>query len=271
MVVASERLRTTEVLTAPRILRLDEAGFAHQRNRLAELYYRGWADMGLCPSREEAARRIDHCLPEHTIVVWDDERQEIFGVLNTAPARVANLLELGERFPTYRSVEAAGGERGVPLQANCRVCYSVVVPHGLRLQQPQPGMTSSAVAEFLLKAAAVPGQRTIAYSRFGRVPAGRSLSDHYKTSQGNVVDSGAVGLHERFGGLTVALIEGSRPEDVAGGGGNVLVAYPMSPEEEIRFAEIRQRRRQGSVGMEQHGAITLLEDSKDLRLFETLL
>lgn len=261
MVVATERLRTNEILHDPRIVRLNEASFWRYRERMADLYYLGWTEQGLCPSREEAVRRLDQCLPQNTFVVFDDQRQEVFGVLNTVSAQVGSTLELCERFPTYRSVEAAASEPSTSNEANVCICYSVVVPHGLKMAQSTPAMMTKAVAEYLLKTIPLPPQqRKIAYSRFGNVPSGRSLLDHYQASQGNVVDSGAVGLHERLGGLTVALIDHSRTEDRLGGGGNVLVAYPTSAGEATRFADLRQKRQQELPPVEQHGAITLFQD-----------
>lgn len=262
-----ERLQTNEVLHDPRIVRLNEASFQRYRERMADLYYLGWTEQGLCPSREEAVSRIDRYRPEHTFVVFDNARQEVFGVLNTAPAQADDLLELCERFPTYRSVEAAGSEPAASTAANVRICFSVIVPHGLRMQPSAPGMASTSVAEFLLKHSTDPQQRTLAYSRFGNVPPDCSLADQYRSSQENMARSGAVGLHERFGGLTVALIDNARPEDELGGRGNVLVAYPMTEQEEQQFAAVRQRRRQGAVEVVRHGTITLFDDVSLMQLF----
>ncbi len=206
--------------------------------QLAQIYFQTWQAEGLCPSLTEAADKMAAFNPQDTYVVIDPEGK-IYALIQTLPVNLPSLAYLPYRFPTYKSVETASARRQKADNPNYLICFSINALPGYRVTAPE-GETQS-LARFLLTHLPTACVK-VAYSRFCHYD-GPALLDFYLKNLGNSQKLGAVGMHENLGGLTVAIIAGSRPEDMRGGGANVIVLYPKNEPEAAKITTIKAARR----------------------------
>lgn len=207
--------------------------------QLTQIYFETWAAEGLCASYEEAAVKMAAFNPADTYVVIS-EAGEVYALVQTLPVHLPSLAYLPHRFPTYTSVEVASRAAERDAHPNFVICFSINARPGFKIKAAEDKNIS--LARFLLTNLPTPPDcHKVAYSRFCNY-AGGSLLDFYLSNLGSPKKLGAAGMHENLGGITAAIIENSRPEDSRGGGANVIVTYPNTPEEAILFSQIKANR-----------------------------
>lgn len=245
---------------------------------LRELHCREWQRIGLCVDEEAPESRVDQFDARGTFVVRGrtvEGTEKAVGQINTIPVKADSIAALVEHFSTYAAVvdqsREQAAQKQLPTDANYRVCFSITADQRYRVEDRQNPRGKSTAVALLQWLGDGTSERKIAYSRVGRA---EQQADPQEAAQQvlSVVLSddsearGAVGLHESLGGITVAIIPDARPEDQRGGGANVLVAYPHSPQEAQQFAAIRAARQANNSKLLQevgHGFVfTDIEDLK---------
>lgn len=227
------------IIENPRVVRLSEAG-RYLHGQLADIYFFSWNRESLCDSLDEANRKVNSFDPEEAFVVIDENTGLALAMINTLPVHAVSIEDLCRQFPTYNSVEEASCKAQKVFQPNFRVCFSIVASPGFRILRSQDRTES--LASFLIKNLPQnPKVHQIAYSRYSNIPPNTKLVDFYLNNLENPQLLGPVGMHEHLGGLAVSFLEGARP-DKNGGGGNILVLYPNSEEERIKFDRIKKTR-----------------------------
>lgn len=225
--------------------------------QLAQVYYRTWQPEGLCSDIDEALAKMGAFNPEDCFVVTRADSQ-IYALVQTLPVLLPSFAYLPHAYPTYASVEETCSAHAHSPNPNFIICFSINALPGYRVKTNSGSMS---LARFLLtRVPAPPGANRLAYSRFSSVKPGSNLLTHYRKNLLRPENLGPVGMHEAFGGLTVALIENSRLEDSRGGGGNVLLIYPKNEAEREAFEAARARRLMHLPLTRTKGNITLLVD-----------
>lgn len=206
--------------------------------QLAQIYFQTWNNEGLCPTYEEAFSKMESFNPDDTYVIIDDSNH-VYALIQTLPVALDSPAGLPDQFPTYQSVESASTNHLQPNQPNFIICFSINALPGFRIQDNGKNVS---LARYLLTNLPVPPNcHKIAYSRF-RDHNDCSPLDFYLQNQDDPQKLGAVGMHENLGGITVAIIYNSRPEDIRGGGANVIVYYPNNQAEADRVNSIKSDR-----------------------------
>lgn len=235
----------------------------------ARVYFDAWHEADnwentLCPDFPHALHRMKTYDRENTRVLLD-ENKNIIAVLNTLPFYAKRgIADIIQAFPTYSDLEWSSRrfERPDGHMPNYLICFSITADKGHKIRTTQGSVSPS---QFLLENFNNPWKaRKLAYSRFkGPVPMGQNLEkfyfDNIKTGNTNVL--GAVGMHEHYGGIAVAFLSGSRPEDTEGGKGNVLVIYPKNEEERRFFNLLKFIRKENSRSDPRHGLIPIYQDN----------
>ncbi len=237
MVVAPAEVRKeTRYIENPLVV--SAAQFPDYLHQTAIKYQHTWTGAGICMSDDEAQREVASFHPASIFLLTDG--REIFAQVHTAAIRVPSLIDLVRQFPTHASVRHQATEPPYP-NPNFIVCFSLNCPPGYRVMHN--GRETSLARALITGVPMPPGARRLAYS-FVYVPPGQALMQHYIRHMYDGTLAGPVLMHEQgFGGISVAVINGSRPEHTLGGGGNVLVLHPRDEEEAHVFALMKQARR----------------------------
>lgn len=207
--------------------------------QLATIYYQTWQAEGLCGSLTEAAEKMAAFDPENAYIIIDEAKEIVYALIQTLPIHLPSLAYLPHVFPTYRSVEEACLAHSKAINPNFLICFSINVLPGYRIGLTQEKTQS--LSRFLLKNLPVPsGANRVAYSRFNAIE-GDPL-EFYLKHLNDTRAWGAVGIHE-IEGVTAFIIKNARPEDIRGGGCNIPVVYPKTPEEAAQFTRIKAMRR----------------------------
>lgn len=206
--------------------------------QLAHIYFQTWQAEGLCPSLTEAADKMAAFNPEDCYVVIDPGGK-VYALIQTLPVNLPSLAHLPYAFPTYASIEAASASHQKAENPNYLICFSINALPNYRIKLTNSN--SQSLARFLLTNLPTACVK-IAYSRFCNYD-GPSPLDFYLKNLGNSQKLGAVGMHENLGGITFAIISNSRPEDLSGGGANVLVVYPKNEQAAAKIITIKEARR----------------------------
>lgn len=206
--------------------------------QLAHIYFQTWQTEGLCLSLTEATDKMAAFNPEDTYVVIDPEGK-VYAIIQTLPVNLPSLAHLPYAFPTYASVEAASANHQTDENPNFLICFSINALPNYRIKLSNSN--SQSLARFLLTNLPTACVK-IAYSRFCNYDGPTPL-DFYLKNLGNSQKLGAVGMHENLGGITFAIISNSRPEDLTGGGANVLVVYPKNEQDAAKITTTKEDRR----------------------------
>lgn len=236
------RDKSEVIIENPQVVSLSKAG-RYIYGQLADIYFFSWNREGLCDSLDEASLKINSFDPEETFIVSDTSSGLVLAMINTLPVRAASIEDLCRQLPTYKSVEEASSKAQKVFQPNFRICFSIVASPGFRILRGESsqGKTESLSSFLIRNLPQSPKIHQIAYSRYSTITPNTNLVDYYFANLNNPQALGPVGMHEHLGGLAVAFIENSRPEDTRGGG-NILVLYPNSEEEQLRFDRIKKAR-----------------------------
>lgn len=210
--------------------------------KAARMYAAAWGPQ-LCDDEHLALEKMLHFDATQAWVATDPDG-EPRGLLHSVGVYVPTLSALYGMVPTYGMVESLAGSGGSGTgRVSVRVCFSLAVPDKVRIASFD-GSKPMSIAQFLLDVRKQePSVRTLAYSKVNHVPQDMSLVDAVQQGFRNTQFLGAVGLHEHLGGITVAVLNGSRMEDHVGGQGNVLVAYPKTHDESALFETIKAQRK----------------------------
>ncbi len=243
--MASAELETKkEVLNHVSVIRVG-ARQAELLPQLAKIYHETWRAEGLCSSEADAIEKMAAFNPEDTFVVIDDETGEAYALIQTLPVTTPLLVNIPTEYPTYRSVENKCKAHAEATNPNFVICFSINVLPGYRVQVSPD--TDWSLARFLIDGLPVPpNANRVAYSRFSHYDGPTPL-DFYLDHLADPRSLGPVGMHENIAGpkksgITFAIIEEARPEDVNGGRANVLVVYPKNDAERDAFEAARTRR-----------------------------
>ncbi len=242
MAKAEGQNKSEVIIKNPQAVRLSEAD-SLLYPQLTDIFFQAWHNEGLCENPDTAERKVYSFDPEEAFAVIDKDTGLALAMINTLPVEVANIEDLCRKFPTYSSVEFASISHHKATFPNFRICFSVVATPGFRVLRGESSQTES-LASFLLRN--LPQNlniHQIAYSRYSNIAPNTKLADYYLANLDDPKMLGPVGMHEHLGGLAVAFLEGSRPEDLRGGGGNILVLYPNTPEEQQHFDHLKKARR----------------------------
>jgi hypothetical protein len=216
--------------------------------KVASLYHTSWAQEGLSHGFTEALEKVTFFDASQAWVATGGAIKP-HGVLHTVGIHALTLDTLYARVQTYAHVEGLAGMGG-DQHVSMRLCFSLAAPQKIRVTSPGD-FYKKTIAEVLLRS--LPknrNERVIAFSRTNAYDNSMPIVDFVKHGFGDSRMLGAVGLHEHLGGLTLAVLTGSRPEDVRSGGANILVAYPMNEKEEALFAALRAKRKEVRSALE---------------------
>lgn len=235
--------------------------YNYLKETLADHYFRAWRNLGLCSSLTEAQRRLDNYndqgVFESSFIVSDNEKGKIYSLLLTTNVRADSLFELLLKIPKYRSFEnrifdASKGQIGFS------VCFSITAEPGYRVKM---GGDNISLSQFNLFGYETPeGFYKCAYSRLHGVKK-QSLPGFYVRNVANPYLLGATGMHEgAYGGLTLAIIKGSRPEDALGGEANTFILLPRDETQREINTQVISNRRGGFVPYEKIGPYMIFRD-----------
>lgn len=233
------------------------------RNRLADHYFRAWREEGLCGTFDEAQRRLDRYdeagVFKTSFIVSDHEKDTIYSLLLTTNIRADSTLDLLEKIPRYRSFETIipGKDKG---EIGFSVCFSITAERGFRVKKDESLHVS--LSQFnLFEFKAPSGFYKAAYSRLSGVGR-RNLPKFYARNVASPQSLGATGMHENaYGGATLAIIRGSRPEDTSGGRSNTFILLPSDETQREINIQILEGRRRGFVPYEKIGPFFLFKDA----------
>lgn len=243
------------------------------REQMRTLHMREWQREGMCFDPAAPESQVDLFNLEESFVIFDPETHRLLAQINSVPTDAASLRELCALFPTYRSIVDVSRNHDVPQSdSRYRICFSVTASQDHRLKIM--GKPVSPAGTMLRSMDGLTPEIKIAYSRLGGVPQGtEDLVEFYveqlrlsqlsnRAAQVKARQAlGAVGMHEHLGGIVVAILQNSRPEDQRAGGANVLVRYPQTPEEISFIKDLRKQRLTGSIPTEEIDSGILLTDA----------
>lgn len=232
-------------------------------SQLTDLHVREWQKIDLCTDPNTPESQADQFDPTETFVVVDTDTGELVAQINTVTTAAESLEELCQQFPTYADVVSASRDHVTPSNpARYRICFSITARQDQRLLDPQSpgGHVVSPAGTLLRELGQLTPEIKIAYSRFGNVPpTTEDFVEFYvqqlrlsmspdKTEHAQAVQAlGAVGMHEHLGGITNAILLNGRPEDMRGGGMNVLVQYPRDDAERKLFSARKEDRAERGI------------------------
>ncbi len=255
------KTETKEILSNVSIVEVGK-DYPALRQKLADHYFRAWNKEGLCDSEAEAIRRLDAYNENpnfSAFIAVDASKEKIYGLLLTLKTRANSFFAVLDQFPNYASFEKYSGERVGDSEIN--ICFSITAEPKYRVKNANAEDNKS-LSEFLLFGfPRNPNSVQLAYSRIPGVNDSR-IQDYYVKNLKNSNLLGATGMHENaYGGLTIATIEGSRPEDTAGGRGNTLILFPKDEEEKEYLEKVKAIRKEtGVVTVMNLGRFTLFLD-----------
>ena len=223
----------------------------------AQAYANAWRLAGIDISDTSALETVRQLDASQTYIARAPEKS-VIGALHTVAVHTTGIQDFFLQWPTHESILAqARMKNQIPnkIPATARVCFSLAVPVPYRIQHDgrPKGMT---VAEALLDQ--LPGERPVAYSKVASVDG--DLVEQVQSGMNEPRLLGPAGLHEHLGAIIVAVFRGSRPEDMRGGGGNVIAVYGQNSEEKQELAEWKARRLADGIPFEQtarYGAASL--------------
>lgn len=236
--------------------------YSYLRSALSDHYFRAWSDQGLCVSPNEAKGRLDRYYEsgvfESSFIVARPEREKIYSLLLTVNIRADSTFDLLQKIPRYRSFESRviGSDRG---REGFSVCFSITSDSRFRAKKDSATISLSRLNLFEYETP--PGYFKAAYSRL----AGVGRSNPYRFYVRNLTKPqilGPTGMHEwAYGGVTLAIIKGSRPEDASGGGVNTFILLPRDGTQKEINAQILEGRKRGCVPYEKIGSFLLFSDT----------
>lgn len=256
-------LLTKEILTNVSVEKIGP-NYGIFRDRLADHYWRAWGQHGLCKSLEEAYRRLNAYervgVFESSFIALTPKRDKIYAALLTRNLRAESILDFCEKVPKYRFFEfpIPGADKG---SLKISVCFSITAEGGFRVKNEDMPEDVS-LSEFLIFGyKTAPGAYKTAYSRLAGVGR-RSVIKYYAKNVSLPRQIGATGMHETaYGGVTLAIIKGSRPEDAEGGCANTFVLLPKDETQREINAQILENRKRGFVPFEKIGPFILFLDT----------
>jgi|GEM_PF-4460406 len=231
-------------------------------------YLETWKRAGIEMDPIQALRKIENFNPEVVFLLTNPDKTEVYAQIYTAFARVNSVREIGQKFPTYESIEKAA-QKMIPSGPNLLICFSLNCPEGFRVLDR--GVEMSLARAILTKLPTPKGVRKLAYSFMPNVSPETSLFEHYVKNLENTKTLGPTGMHEALGGIAIGMIEASRLEHRSAGGGNVLVLYPINATEEKLFAKLKVARRGSpeNLSIITEGNATYFEDVQKVVEFMT--
>lgn len=230
--------------------------------KLAAVYFQTWNPEGLCGSLSEATDKMAAFNPKDTYVVISRNRL-VYALIQTLPVSQPSLADLLTDYPNYQTVERASRDRGETVNPKFVICFSINVLPGYEVRISETE-TQPLVLYLLNNLPTPPRANRVAYSRFNAFE-GSDPVEFYCGNLDNTRAWGPVGLHE-LKGVTTHIIKEGRPEDLRGGGYNVTVVYPKTPEEAAHFNRLKLRRRLKRPETVCDGNVITFVDTIDLCL-----
>ena len=183
----------------PRFTTLSEISEESKMN-LPSLYFEAWSNEGLCSSIEEA-KKVMHFDPQYSFVGLDEESNKPFALLNTLPLSASELGTFINEGITYRHIEDLSRNQHRPTHLDILLCFSIVAEAN---QKVVIGDQVVSISRYMITTLKELGKPVYVYTR-----------------------KKSVGMHVHFGANPepIAVIENSRPEDIAGDGVNIILQY----------------------------------------------
>lgn len=257
----TETTAEKRILTDVLIKRADSLTSGN-KEALAKLFFETWEKENLCNSLDEARRKIAKYDLSATFVLIE-KSGEIYGSLFTKLVKAKNIKYLlTNQIPTYQSVEKYQYKKVEGDYQTFLVCFSLNAKKDFRVKLPIMSKDSS-ISRFMISTIPFPPNALKgAYSRIGYLGENNNPLTYYLENLATPKKLNSVGLHENFGGITVAIMENSRPEDKKGGGANFYVHYPKDENEQKKINEIKARRLKIRPEIERVGNIIFFKDYK---------
>lgn len=232
------------------------------KDEIADHYFRAWHPQGLCQSPLEAERRLGNYYEagifETSFIVAGPEKEKIYSLLLTVNLQADSILDLLEKIPSYRLFESViPGSKG---SLGFSICFSITAEERFCVKAKN-GLNVSLSRLNLFGHETPSGYYKTAYSRL----QGVGRTNPYRFYSKNVAlprTLGPTGMHEEaYGGVTFAIIKGSRPEDAAGGRSNTFILLPNDETQKEINSQILENRRRGFVPYEKIGPFILFTDT----------
>lgn len=167
---------------------------------LPELYFQAWSAEQLCSSVSEA-EKVLHFDPNFSFVGVDEETDSPFSLLNTLPLSLSELHDFIREGITYRHIEDLSRNQHQPIHTDLVLCFSICGKADTRVIYENQ---EQSIARFMISQLRSIGVPVYVYTR-----------------------KKSVDMHIHLGAnLTpLAVINNSRPEDIAGEGTNIILQY----------------------------------------------
>lgn len=248
-----------------RSVQLIGSDYRQIRSRLVNHYFTAWNPEGLCHTRSEAADRLDAynhqgIMETSSVVAKRNDKEDFNSLLLATKFHADSPLDVAEKISNYPSLKFTilGKDKG---RYPITLCFSITADKGLRVS-PAPGKADISLSEFHLSKYPLPSNSfMLAYSRVRGV-GNLTAYEHYINNLNNPKVIGPTGMHEtKYGGITLLILNKSRPEDSAGGGANFLVLLPRSEGSKLPTRLVMdERRRKKEVPYEKIGPFVLFTD-----------
>jgi hypothetical protein len=167
---------------------------------LPELYYKAWSAEHLCSSITEA-EKVLHFDPNFSFVGIDEETDSPFSLLNTLPLSQSELHDFIREGITYRHIEDLSRNQHQPIHTDLVLCFSICGKADTRVMYENQ---EQSVARFMITQLRSIGVPVYVYTRK------KSVDMH---------------IHLGANPTPLAVINNSRPEDIAGEGVNIILQY----------------------------------------------